>query len=349
MVKTLGEFAPHKAVILLLPYRNDIWRDNAKPAQDMIVELANAIAPFERVILGVVKEIKKDVLSRYKFHENIEIKEMKYNDSWPRDSISNVVFDENDKPFIYSYRFNSYGDGLYRPWDDDNALDEEIGKLFSYPLKHSPLTLEGGNMVSDGQGTLFVVEDALANDNRNPNVSKDFIEESLKESTGCSQIIWIKSGLEFDETGGHIDNVIAFADEKTLLLSWTDDKKNHHYKHVREIQKVVKGVTNLKGKKYHIVHVPLAPVTYRSEEDCRGIVVKDSSFAREVGDPVLNTYINIIIANGVVIVPKYDINLDKEALKVMKKVFPKREIIQINAKEASLGGGGFHCLSKHIN
>jgi len=349
MVKTLGEFTPSKAIVFLMPYRNDIWRDNCRPAQDMIIELANAVAPYERVILGVVKEIKEDILSRYKFHKNVELIEMKYNDCWPRDSISNVVFDENNKPFIYSYHFNSYGDGLYRPWDDDDALDEEIAKLFSYPLKQSPLTLEGGNMVSDGEGTLFVVEDALVNDNRNKGLSKEFIEESLKESTGCKQIVWIKYGLDFDETGGHIDNIIAFADSKTMLLSWTDDKNNHHYERVREIQKQLEGITNLKGEKYHVVRVPVAPITYRSEEDCRGIVIKDSSFAREVGDPVLNTYINIIIANGVIVVPKYDIPLDKEAYEVMKKVFPNREIIQIDAKEASLGGGGFHCLSKHIN
>ena len=50
-----------------------------------------------------------------------------------------------------------------------------------------------------------------------------------------------------------------------------------------------------------------------------------------------------MIANAVII------EEDKEAYDVIKKVYPGRDIIAMDASEAFLGGGGFHCLTKHIN
>ena len=40
---------------------------------------------------------------------------------------------------------------------------------------------------------------------------------------------------------------------------------------------------------------------------------------------------------------------DAEALEVVKRAFPERDIVPFDAKEASLGGGGLHCLTKHIH
>lgn len=349
MNKILGEFEKQKYTMFLFPYREDVWRRHAKPIQQVIVDLANIVAKYEPVILGVLPRLKDYLLSHFKLDKNVIVVPMDYNDAWPRDSVSNVVFDENNKPFIYSYGFNAYGDHLYYPWDDDERLDEQLADFLGYPLKQSPITTEGGNMVSDGNGTLFVVEDALFNDNRNPNMSKEEIAMHLKESTGCSQIIWIPRGLDYDETGGHIDNILAFKDTHTMLLSWTDDPKNEHYERVREIEKVLLDVKNIKGEKYTIIHLPVPRVTFRNEEDCKDIISEDGSFPRQVGDPVLNTYVNIILANGVVIVPKYDLPEDEQAYLILKEVFKDRDVIQYDGKEASLGGGCFHCLSKHIN
>lgn len=349
MNKLLGEFEKQKYMMFLLPYRDDIWRRNAKPIQETVVTLANAIAKYQPVIFGVLPSLRQYFIENFKLDKNIVVLDMLYNDAWPRDSVSDVVFDENNKPFIYSYGFNSYGDHLYYPWDDDEKLDEQLAKFLNYPIKKSPITTEGGNMIGDGNGTLFVVEDAMVNPNRNPGMSKEEVEKSLKESTGCQQIIWIPRGLDFDETGGHADNILSFVNQNTLLLSWTDDKENEHYDRVREIEPYIKNARNIKGEKYNIIHLPVPKITSRNKEDCEGIVAVDGSFPRKIGDKVLNTYVNIIIANGVVVLPKFGLPEDEEAYRIVKEAFKGREVVQIDGKEASLGGGGFHCLSKHIN
>ena len=336
-----GEYEEQRATIFLFPYRPDIWRNNAKPIQQNIVDMANIVVQYEPVILGVLPELKDYLIKNFNLDTRIELFEVKYNDAWPRDSISSVI--KGDKDYISSVHFNCYGDGLYVPWDDDAKLDEEFSKFFNLPIKQSPLTLEGGNMLPDGNGTLFAVKESILNDNRNPGMSLEEVEKYLKEATCSNKIVWIKRGLYEDETGGHIDNLLVFADKDTLLMSWTDDKTNPQYEIVREVYDVIKDLP------YHIVKVPLPPMHIRTKEESDGIIDEETSFDRNEGHPIMETYINIILANGVVIVPQYGIPLDKEALKVMKEAFPDRDIVPLNGREASLGGGGFHCLSKHIS
>ena len=66
------------------------------------------------------------------------------------------------------------------------------------------------------------------------------------------------------------------------------------------------------------------------------------------------SYMNFVIANGVVLIPKYwreGLSLsqkekDDNALKLMHDVFPGKKIIQINVTELNFGGGGMHCLTQ---
>ena len=41
----------HLATCLLVPYREDTWRDNAKPAIKEYLSIVKAIAPFEPVVV----------------------------------------------------------------------------------------------------------------------------------------------------------------------------------------------------------------------------------------------------------------------------------------------------------
>lgn len=342
-----GEYEKQKATVLLFPSRTDVWRKNGVPAAEMIVGLANIIADYESVILGILPELYDSVIATYKFNENVKTVKMEYDDSWPRDSVSSVVVGE--KSYIASYQFNAYGGELYSSWDNDNSLDEQIATIFNYEIKNCPVTLEGGNMLPDGNGTLFAVKDAIVNDNRNPQMTVAEIEQHLKESTHCEQIVWIPRGLKYDETGGHVDNILAFADSKTLLISYTDDVNDEQYEVVQEIFNIVSEVRNTDGEKYNIVKLPIPPIHYRTEDECEGMVEVEGSFPREQGDCVLETYINFALVNGAVIVPQFGISLDDEALEIIANVFKDRKVIPFNAREATLGGGGFHCLTKHIN
>ena len=345
-----GEYEKQLATVALFPYRKDVWRKDAVPAQKMIVELVNAIAKYQDVVLGILPGTKDEILRHYGFLPRVKLFEVMYDDCWARDMLASVCEDEHGDKRVNALGFNAYGGELYASWENDAALNENlIGAVFGYDVKHYPVTMEWGNLTPDGNGTVFVVEDSVVNANRNPGMTKEEIERVLLECTGARQLIWLPFGLPGDETGGHIDNVLAFADRHTMLLSYTDDRSNPHYEATHAIYDLLSKVKDADGEPYDIVKLPVPKYHKRTASDSDGILDADGSFEREAGDDVLYTYVNYTQVNGAVILPSFGIEEDKEAYDVIKKVYPDRDIIAMDASEALLGGGGFHCLTKHIN
>ena len=52
-----AEFSAHDATLMLMPYRGDVWRNQAKEAQDAFLKIAKEIAKFEPVMIGVHPQI----------------------------------------------------------------------------------------------------------------------------------------------------------------------------------------------------------------------------------------------------------------------------------------------------
>jgi agmatine deiminase len=68
------------------------------------------------------------------------------------------------------------------------------------------------------------------------------------------------------------------------------------------------------------------------------------------------SYCNFLIANGIVLAQKYykeEISLDvkrkdKEALDILKSVFPDRKVVAIDVLPLNLYGGGIHCHTRNV-
>ena len=84
----------------------------------------------------------------------------------------------------------------------------------------APLVLEGGSIHVDGEGTVLTTEECLLNHNRNPDLSREQIEDALRHHLGVSTILWLGSGVFGDETDGHMDNLACFARPGVVLLTW---------------------------------------------------------------------------------------------------------------------------------
>ena len=72
--------------------------------------------------------------------------------------------------------------------------------------------LEGGGIDVDGEGTVIASEATLLNPNRNPDMTREQVEEVLIEYLGVQQVIWLGEGLQDDMTGGQIGNINAVPD-----------------------------------------------------------------------------------------------------------------------------------------
>ena len=334
-----ADFAFHDGTLLLYPTRKDVWRRNAEPIAETVASLGQALAEFEPVVLGVLPELDKNKIQAA--CPDVQVRTMRYDDIWARDTGA-VPTDDG----LVKFGFNAWGgvDGLYGNWDNDSTVPEQMSEMLGKSLSLSELTLEGGNLLTDGDGTLICIKNTIANNNRNPGISECEIECELKRSLGVERIIWIDEGLKLDETGGHIDNLCAFADKDTLLIAWTDDPDSEDYKTVRSaLEKIETAV----GKKYRIVKIPLPSPFIRTEDDCVGLEYHDGSKPRLPGEVIQPSYINFIFANGAVIVPTFDDSMDEAALQIFKSVFKGRKVIPHPAREIVLGGGGLHCITKN--
>ncbi|MCI0442648.1 agmatine deiminase family protein, partial [bacterium] len=55
---------------------------------------------------------------------------------------------------------------------------------------------------------------------------------------------------------------------------------------------------------------------------------------------------NFYIANSVVIVPTFRCRQDEKALKILRELFPAREVISIDCVDLVWGLGTFHCSTQ---
>ena len=102
-------------------------------------------------------------------------------------------------------------DGLYFPWANDDQVARkvcDIEGIDSY--RTDGFVLEGGSIHADGEGTVLTTEMCLLSEGRNPHMTREQIETMLGDYLNAEKVIWIRDGIDPDETNGHIDDVACF-------------------------------------------------------------------------------------------------------------------------------------------
>jgi agmatine deiminase len=343
-----AEFEPHQGTWMLWPVRTDTWRLGAKPAQDTFVEVALAISEFEPVTIGVSSIQYEHVRSI--FPSQIRIVEMSSNDAWMRDIGPTFVKNGVGEVRGIDWGFNAWGGlngGLYFPWDQDLLVKQKVLEIENkdrYDVQS--FILEGGAIHVDGEGTLITTEQCLLNPNRNPSMSREEIEDHLREYVNVDKIIWLKDGLRYDETDGHVDEVAAFVRPGVVAMSWTDDPADPQYEVLHTAYEVLSEAKDAKGRKLevHKIHIP-DPLTI-SDEEARLIDRARRSYNRATGTCFAAAYVNFYICNGGVIIPAFGDRHDAAAYEQLSGLFPDRKVVQVNTREIALGGGNIHCITQ---
>lgn len=342
-----AEFHKHAGCWMIWPERPDNWRYGAKPAQEAFVEVAKAIAQFEPVTMCVSEA--QFVNARHRLPRNIRVVEMSTNDSWMRDVGPTFVINGKGGVRGIDWKFNAWGGfngGLYFPWDKDDMVAAKVMEIEGIEGYKAPIVLEGGSIHVDGEGTLMTTEECLLNPNRNPEYSREELEEILKEYLNVEKILWIPRGVYNDETDGHVDNLACFVRPGVIALTWTDDTEDPQYEISREAFEYLSSQTDAKGRRFeiHKIHQP-GPI-YITEEESLGVDTVDGTLPRKPGDRLAGSYINHYIANGGVIVPTFNDPHDEAALRKLQELYYDRKVVGVYAKEILLGGGCIHCITQ---
>lgn len=342
------EWAPHAATHMGWPFDDELWVGHLEGVREEYALLVATIASFEPVLLNLRDdEVEEDAKRRLaaaaarlygdgapRVLANIELFRVPLNDIWFRDNGPLFVTGEPGTPHAgrvaaTDWRFNAWG-RKYAPWDDDDraaaALTDHLGvKSFSVPI-----VMEGGALEINGRGVCLTTRSCLLEPNRNPELSPADLEGYLRDYLGVTEVIWLPDGLEGDHTDGHIDTIVRFTDDDTIVCAVENDDASdpNHATMARNLQ-LLKELKKPDGSPYRVVELPLPAKRMELE-----------------GDRVPPTYANFYIGNGFVVVPTYgDVN-DARAIKILEPLFPGRQVIGLPAESLITGGGAFHCVTQ---
>lgn len=345
-----AEFDKHYGCILIWPERSDSWQYGGYAARKAFVQIATAISQSEKVT--VCASFKQYNNARKALPANIRVVEMSSNDSWARDYAPTFVVNDEGNLRGIDWYFNAWGglvDGLYFPWDKDNAMAKKLCDLMECDVYDcQDFVLEGGSIHVDGEGTALVTESCLLSAGRNPELTKEEITEKLCQYLNVSKVIWLPYGIYNDETNEHIDNICAFTSPANVVLAWTDDENDPQYAMSKADLEVLENTTDAKGRPITVHKLPLpTPVTI-TEEECEGLDDMDFEPTRTPGERLAASYVNFYIANEAIVVPGFGDANDEVAVRILQELFPTRKVIQIYARDVLIGGGNIHCITQQI-
>ena len=315
-----AEWEPQEGVQLTWPHAGTDW---APILNDIIVvyhSMAREIARRERLIVVAPEDAARDCLKIV----------CPTNDTWARDHGFISLVDDNGHRRLLDYKFNGWGEKFEASLD--NAINRRLYNLGEIAGEYSDnldFVLEGGSIESDGRGTIFTTSQCLLAPHRNQPMTKAEIEERLRRDLCAERVLWIDYGnLIGDDTDGHIDTIVRVCPDDTLLYMGCDNPEDEQYEDLRKMEAQLQSFRTLEGKPYRLMKLPMPHPIYDGE------------------DRLPATYANFLIINDAVLCPTYNQpNIDSEALRIIAKAFPDREIIGIDCCPVIRQHGSLHCCT----
>lgn len=260
--------------------------------------------------------------------KQIEFFEFETNDAWCRDhGPAFLINTETKQKAIVDWGYNAWGN-KYPPFDLDDVIPTKIGERFGLPVYHPGIVMEGGSVDFNGAGTLITSTACLLNENRNPHLNQQQIEEYLQNYYGVEQVLWVGEGIIGDDTDGHIDDTVRFVNEDTVVTVIEEDKDDTNYQLLQDNLEMLKKMRLPNGKKLNIVELPMP----------REVIYEDQHLPA--------SYANFYIANSAVVMPTFRCDRDAIALDILQGCFPDRKVVGIDSTDIIWGLGSFHCLSQ---
>ncbi len=321
-VRLPAEWERHERTVMGWPCRRELWGETLTLARRDYATVANAIAAFEPVTM--IANAGEDAASaRAACGAGVEVVELPLDDSWLRDIGPIYVYRDDGRRLAVHFRFNAWGE-KFPPWDRDAAVGDLVARHLGDEVVAAPIVLEGGSIASDGEGTVLTTEQCLLNPNRNPDLDRAQIEQSLRTYLGAERIVWLGNGLLEDrDTDGHVDLIAAFTRPGQVLLQ-TVAPENANYANCEENR------ARLALAGLEVIELPFLP------------------YGEIAGDLIAIGYLNLYVVNGAVIVPVSGDPTDADALAIIAGAYPGREVVPVPGAVLAFGGGGPHCITQQV-
>lgn len=322
-----AEWYPHSHCWMGWPCRAKSWPFELERVQKTYAKVVRAISRFESIKMIISPELREEATHLCGNH--VEFISLPIDDSWLRDTGPTFVIGGPGGIAGIDWLFNAWGENREKieDYQQDVILAQHLLDYSQIRRYTAPLILEGGALCVDGEGTLLTSEECLLN--RNPNLTRQEIEKSLRNYLGISKILWLGQGLQEDETAGHIDNLACFVRPGVVVALTCHDPQDNNYAILQDNLHRLRCATDAKGRQLEVIEIEQP--AYR--EDHNGLRLTLS-------------YINFYIANRGIIIPSYADPADEAARTTLTQLFPNHQVVSVDVLDLIYGGGGIHCITQ---
>lgn len=335
-----AEWETHEATWLAWPHNITDWPGKFQVIPWVYADIVRHLAEDETVHILVNDERTKKRAASMLERNNVNMAAVQFHIKttervWTRDSGPIFIQNAAGDTAITNWHFNAWA--KYDNWQNDDLVPDTAASYLKMkqfkPEAGSPrrrVVLEGGSIDVNGAGLLLTTEECLLSDiqARNPGLTRQEVEQVMCDFLGIKKVLWLKNGVLGDDTHGHIDDLARFTDENTIVIASEDNPDDGNYENLRENMELLKTMTNLDGKPFNIVPLPMpAPVIFD-------------------GERLPASYANFYIANEKVLVPTFNDPKDREALGLLQELFPSRKIVGVHSLDLVWGLGTLHCMTQ---
>lgn len=314
----------HARCWMAWPVRVESWGERLGDARDEFMEIASAIARFEPVTV-VVKPTKVAEVS-LRTASGIASFALPHDDSWLHDNGPTFLIGGDGSVAGVQWKWNGWA-GRVPDCERDAEAATKLLEQMKMRRFEAPILLEGGAIVTDGDGTLFASEPILLDPKRNPGLDKAAAEEILRAYLGVEAVIWLGAGLDGDPAGGRLDNLICMLQPGQVAALTTADSADSNFAALSDLQTRLKAAADAKGRALEILPI----------EQPR-IAVADN------GRRLPLSYVSLYQANGGVVMPAFEGPQDKRAFEALSRAFAGRKVVQVPSNDIAQGGGGIRTL-----
>ena len=327
-----AEWAPRRATWLGWPCNRDTWPDAIRPfAEAAYRRYVETLAACEDVEIlagspGMAARIDA-VLQGIAGRSRVHLRNIPIDDSWVRDSGPIFVHDaRTGKLAVTDWDFDKWG-GKYPPWDKDDRVPRQVAALRGMDRWVPGMTLEGGSIDVDGEGTLLTTEQCLLHENRNPWLDRAGIELRLSRFLGARKVVWLGRGIAGDDTDGHVDDIARFLAPGLVCAAVEDDPADENHVQLQDNFRQLRRVRDASGRRLEVVPLPMP----------RPVV--------QLGLRTPASYCNFLIAKRGIVLPVFgDVKDDLAARRL--EAATGLSVHTVDCREIIYGQGSLHCLSQ---
>ena len=371
-----GEWEPHDAVWLG-------WEETFVTYHPVAVDIIKNLAPNVKVKIVVTSDSVLRIAKSVVFKSGVDSSRLEFHVMpgsryWIRDHGAAFLVNDKGELGVADFDWNNYGrpgwlkekydnnpDSLHKYYTSRLPKVKQTGRVDSLmavvegaKIQKAKVIHEGGAIEVNGKGTLILCEATVFQ--RNPDLSKEFIESEFKNALGVTNIIWMKKGLADDPlhffrriegnyigggTGGHTDEFVRFTNSTTVMLAWVPEEEKDlnpinkmNYQRMNENFEILSQAKDQDGAPFNIIKVPLPDLVtkkvvariVKDEESTTTFDVDPSDFkpseAPGLGDTLLrvpaSSYMNYLVTNGIVLLPSYQsVGSSAEKEQDVKEIF----------------------------